>query len=593
MPTNLIHKLRALLFSPNSKLELWARTLYHRASQTRLYFNIQDWLARRSYRKWLKKREREPLPEVEPGKQPKITFLLDGKQRQPADLTITLESIASLVGVSPQVLLVASEPGGFDSITQNLSKNLDMQVITKSQTNLLDAHDGRFVIFCQAGDRFSPSLLKRFSLLLAEYPEVDLVYYDCEVQDPNQPSPAPVFKPPTPSSALCLSYNMFSRGLIQTERLKEILGQINPQDDLLLNEYTVCLKLLEANANFQHLPAVLVSQKKLVKPDSPQAAQVVLDHLSRSGLQSPSATNTPIGARFHWSHALPSLSVVIPTKNNAKLLSPLIQSLLDFKDQYSITINLVDNNSDDPKTLAYYDVIKSEPEIQLLPYQKPFNYSEAINLGVRASDSDLVLLMNDDIEPIDSIWLPEMIQWAQREDIGVVGAKLLRADHTLQHAGIILGLVGFAGHIYLNAPEDYFGLWGSADWYRDLLAVTGACQMMRRAVFDAVGGYDESFQLAFGDIDFCLRVHEQGYLNILTPFASLTHYEGRSRGFVTPVGDILRGYEQFEEYLTHPDPFFSPNLTYTRIPKCALKNSSVEDNRQQIEIRRAFYHKEN
>jgi predicted glycosyltransferase involved in capsule biosynthesis len=123
--------------------------------------------------------------------------------------------------------------------------------------------------------------------------------------------------------------------------------------------------------------------------------------------------------------------------------------------------------------------------------------------------------------------------------------------------------------------------------------VTGACQMLRRAVFNEVGGYDEGFQLAFGDIDFCLRVHEQGYRNIVTPFAKLTHYEGRSRGYVTPVGDILRGYEKFETYLIDDDPYFSPNLTYTRIPKCALKKSSAGDNRQQIEIRRSFYHKEN
>ena len=223
--------------------------------------------------------------------------------------------------------------------------------------------------------------------------------------------------------------------------------------------------------------------------------------------------------------------------------------------------------------MAYYRSIASDPEIQILPYKNPFNYSEAINLGVSQSESDLVLLLNDDMMPVDADWLPEMIQWAQRDEIGVVGTKLLRANHTIQHAGIIMGLVGFVGHIYLNAPEDYFGLWGSADWTRDILAVTGACQMMRRKLFEEVGGYDEGFQLAFGDIDFCLRVHRRGYRNIYTPFAQLYHYEGHSRGYVTPVEDILKGYQEFSPYLTQDDPFYNPNLTYSRIPKCALSEN--------------------
>ena len=152
---------------------------------------------------------------------------------------------------------------------------------------------------------------------------------------------------------------------------------------------------------------------------------------------------------------------------------------------------------------------QKEHQVQVLPYRKPFNFSEAINLGVQATASDLILLMNDDMAPLDALWLPEMIQWTQLEDVGVVGAKLLRANHTLQHMGIIMGLVGFAGHIYLNASEHYCGLWGSSDWYRDLLAVTGACQMMRRKVFEQVDGYDPGFKLAFGDIDFCLRVYNR------------------------------------------------------------------------------------
>ena len=589
MPINLIHKLRALLFSPNSKLELWARTLYHRTSQTKVYFKIQDWLARRSYKKWLQSQARETLPETNPSEQPKITLLLDGCYAQEEDLAATLESISNLEGRQPQVLLITRQPEKLNFITERFNQSLDLKVMIGDRANLLEDIEDGFVIFCQAGDQFFSSLLKRFYLLYKESPDADLIYYDCEIRNADRPNPAPIFKSPTASPALCLSYNMFSRGFIRTARLKEILDQISPQDDLFAKEYYVCLNLLESNANLQHLPNVLICQNTLPKPESSETYQVVLDHLSRSGVQNPSADQTSLGTRFCWTYNKPSLSIVIPTKNNISLLKPLIQSLLEFKDQYFLTINIVDNDSADPKTLAYYDVISPEPDIQILNYRKPFNYSEAINFGVHQSDSDLVLLMNDDMESLDQTWLPEMVQWAQREEVGVVGASLLRANHTIQHIGIIMGLVGFVGHIYLNAPEGYFGLWGSADWYRDLLAVTGACQMMRREVFEEVGGYDEGFQLAFGDIDFCLRVHQQGYRNIFTPFARLYHYEGRSRGYQTPVDDILRGYEKFGAYLTHPDPYFSPNLTDNRIPKCRLGRFSEASRKEQIRIRKRFY----
>jgi len=152
-----------------------------------------------------------------------------------------------------------------------------------------------------------------------------------------------------------------------------------------------------------------------------------------------------------------------------------------------------------------------------------------------------------------------------------------------------MGLVGLAGHIYLNAPDHYQGLFGSVDWYRNYLAVTGACQMVRRELFNEVGGYDEEFQLAFGDIDFCLRIHDIGYRNIYTPFARLYHYEGKSRGYSTPVQDIIRAYNKHEKYLEKHDPYFSPNLTYTRIPKCTTRRTSGENRKQQIEERKKFY----
>jgi GT2 family glycosyltransferase len=180
-------------------------------------------------------------------------------------------------------------------------------------------------------------------------------------------------------------------------------------------------------------------------------------------------------------------------------------------------------------------------------------------------------------------WLAELAQWALLPEIGVVGAKLLHANHTIQHAGIIIGMQGIVGHLYLNAPDHYYGLMGSVDWYRDVSAVTGACQMVRRSVFEELGGYDEEYQLVFSDIDFCLKAIKKGYRNLYDPFATLIHFEGQSRGYRTPINDLARAYE---EWLRKDDPYFSPNLTYTTIPRCQLGPADQNDRFKRMETRR-------
>jgi len=229
------------------------------------------------------------------------------------------------------------------------------------------------------------------------------------------------------------------------------------------------------------------------------------------------------------------------------------------------------------------------PQVSIIPYPKPFNYSEAINLGVHESSSELVLLLNDDMAILDKIWLDELVQWTVKPEIGVVGAKLLRQNRTIQHAGIVIGLSGFAGHIYLNAPENYQGLLGSSNWCRNFLALTGACQMVRREVFNQVNGYDETYRLAFGDIDFCLKVFEKGYLNVYSPFARLLHFEGSTRGYETPIDDTRKGYARLETYLINGDPYFSPNLTNSRIPKCVNDIENKENQKQRIAARKKYY----
>ena len=586
--TTILNKLRSLFLSPDSPFELTLRTFYHKFLSTRIFFYWQDFRAKGSYRKYRVFQERSPLPDIDPvSNQPKITFMLSCLDATTADVQTTLCSIQALHGDHWEVLLVFHE-----NILDTMLSEINDPRIKPTQadlSHLFDMITGEYVVYCQAGDKFADSLLYHFYHSLSSGTRADLTYYDCEYFDEKPARLQPFFKPTAFSPALLLSVNYLSRAFIHWQALEEIWSKTGHNAKLINQEYDLTLRLCESNKVFRHIPNVLLTQKRLSKPDTPELQKILAAYLTRQGLKDVTTSHVATRLRFSWKTGSPSLAIIILSKNNYRFLKSLMPELLAQPYEGLCSIHIVDNGSDDPSTLAYYQEIQQVANISIIPYPQPFNYSEAINLGVANSESDLVLLLNDDMAVTDELWLSELIQWSIRPEVGVVGAKLLRKNRTIQHAGIILGLTGFMGHIYLNAPEHYNGLFGSVDWYRNYLAITGACQMIRRDVFEEVGGYDLAYELAFGDIDFCIKVHEKGYQNVYTPFARIYHYEGSSRGYQTPVDDVLRGYEQLETYLVEGDPFYSPNLTYTRIPKCMVEKHSENQRLRQIQARKNFY----
>jgi len=589
MNSRYLHKLRSIIFSPESKFELWTRTIYHKLAATRIFFWIQDRIAKKSYRRWLaqQKKDIESMPNTFLY-QPRITFLVnasDGSQKQ---LSQTLDSIFTLQGKNLEVLVSLTESQEFLDLPNNRFPHSNLKIITRND-DVPKKITGDYIVFCQPGDHFLKSTLNVFYQQINKDNPADVFYYDCESKDGSHKQSKAFFKPNSLSPSLLLSINYLSRAFIKVATLKQYSVPIYIDNDLLSEEFNILLRLYEAGAVFQHIPSVLVSQIRFASAEMPSIMGVAKKYLLRQELKTVTAHATTYGTRFIWENHLPAVDIIILTKNHFQMLKKLINSIYSFDYQQDIKVKIVDNGSDDHSTLAYYEKIKKTQEIELIPYNKTFNYSEAINLGVSYSDSELILFLNDDMQVINSDWLSELSQWALRPEIGVVGAKLIRANQMIQHAGIIMGLTGFVGHIYLNAPEHYFGLWGSVDWYRDIIAVTGACQMMRREIFQEVGGYDEKFQLAFGDIDFCCRVAESGYRNVYTPFAQLLHYEGSTRGYVTPVPDTLRGYEKLALYLNNEDPYFSTNLTYTRIPKCQIGGFEKDERTAMIRERKKFY----
>jgi len=583
-----------MFIKPGSKLAIQLRTYYHRLQAAPL---VNSWhLARaaNSYLAWRLNQERTPLPVINPQQiKPEVAFFLHFEPDQFDKTVATIHSLLALISPGWKALLITSEDFQ-PTLPVKIATDKRVTLFNLAHTNLSCLYDqvsSDYVIHCQPGDIFHESLLDHFYQYHKSLPKADAFYYDCEYQDKNTSQVLPFFKPSAFSPELLLSVNYPSRGFISTSRVLQLAGKSDKNLSLQNRELDLILRLVENNATFQHIPKVLIRQAELSEPVDIQTDVVISSHLERTGRIDPCIARGEHGTRISWKVSNPSVSIIIPSKNNFHLLSNLVESIISEKDYPNYSITIIDNASDNPELLDYYRSLEKHQNVNIVQYDKPFNYSEAINLGVEKTDSELVLLLNNDMKVIDPWWLSELAQWAMRPEIGVVGGKLLRANHTIQHAGIILGMNGFMGHLYLNAPEHYCGLLGSADWYHNLYAVTGACQMVRRELFNKVGGYDENYRLVFGDVDFCLRVHDLGYRNMFTPFARLYHYEGKSRGYKTPIDDILRGYDQMAGRLKDEDPYFSPNLTYNPIPKCQLGHWTINDRMKNIEARRAIMEK--
>jgi GT2 family glycosyltransferase len=285
----------------------------------------------------------------------------------------------------------------------------------------------------------------------------------------------------------------------------------------------------------------------------------VRDHCEQLGL-SAAVSDTGRGRRIVWPvSGQPTVSIVIPNRDAAAVFTKCVDGLLERTTYEHRQLVIVDNGSVDPDVLSLYESIEGGGHGVIVPFDRPFNFSAACNAGAAAASGDLLLFLNNDVEVIDADWLHELVRWAQRPDIGVVGAKLLYPDGAIQHAGVAFG-IGFVGHMFCGAHEGDSGLFGSTDCYRNYLAVTGACQMMRREVYDRLGGYDERFHLSFSDIVLCMEAWRSGYRVVYTPHARLVHHESYTRKRADRPEDLRLLVEYLEGRGFVEDRYFHPEL---------------------------------
>jgi GT2 family glycosyltransferase len=264
----------------------------------------------------------------------------------------------------------------------------------------------------------------------------------------------------------------------------------------------------------------------------------------------------------------PHITIIIPTKNQVNLLRNCIKSVLEKTTYTSFDVIIIDNGSNDPESIRFLDEVEKDKRIACIKDNRPFNYSALNNLAVSAAKGKYVCLLNNDIEVINSDWLSEMVSIASQPGIGAVGAKLYFPDEHIQHAGVILGVGGVAGHAHKFFFSKAYGYFGRAALMQEMSAVTGACMVVKKSVFLEAGGLDEiNLPVAFNDVDFCLKLKKNGYRNIWTPFAELLHHESVSRGSEDTIEKQMRFQKEVNYMKTkwgsilETDPAYNPNLT--------------------------------
>lgn len=355
-------------------------------------------------------------------------------------------------------------------------------------------------------------------------------------------------------------------------------------------DFDFILRCCEKAQKITHIPKVLYHWRchmdsTAADPSSKAYAyeagrKAVREHYQRLGIDAKvEMTERPGWYRSHVKvQGNPLISVIIPNKDHTDDLELCLFSMTRKSTYRNYEILIVENNSEKEETFEYYKKLPDRyPKARVLTWEKEFNYSAINNFAAKEAKGEYLLFLNNDVEILTPDWMEEMLQNCQQEDVAAVGAKLYYPDDTIQHAGVVLGLGGIAGHIMCRASREDPGYFGRMISVQEISAVTAACMMVKKSDFDAVGGLDETFQVAFNDINLCMKFRAAGKKIIFTPYAELYHYESKSRGLEdTPEKqfrfdkEVKRFQEKWAQQLEMGDPYYSPNLSVTE-GDCSLR----------------------
>lgn len=483
-----------------------------------------------------------------------------------------------------------------------LEKNLGIAQNTNAG---IAASTGEFIAFLDHDDFLEPDALFCYADALNKDKTIDVFYSD---EDKTDEYAAHYFYPHFKSDFnidLLHANNYMCHFLAVRKSLVDTVGGLNEKFDGA-QDYDFVLRLTEHTKKIYHCPRILyhwrcsnqsTAANQGNKMYAIHAGKAALNaHYKRLGWNA-RAQEGAVDGWYQTKFTLkeePLVSILIPNKDHTDDLDVCLNSFFERADYQNYEFIIIENNSVLPETFAYYEKIEKEHDnVKVVYWEAGFNYSAINNFGFKFAKGDYIMLLNNDVELITPDIFQSMLGFCMRPEVGIVGAKLLYNDHTVQHAGVLVGAGGLADHVFKGIHEDDPGYMGRAISSQDVSAVTAACLLVKRSVYEEVGGLEDEFQVAFNDVDFCLKVRKAGYLIVYDADVKLFHYESKSRGmedtterFIRFGNEMMLLNSKWDILSTFVDPYYNPNLSYLEYYKI---NHTIKEVRKQQLIARGEY----
>lgn len=462
---------------------------------------------------------------------------------------------------------------------KKLEKNLGIAENTNAAFAMAS---GDFVGLLDHDDLLAPNALYEIAAALEKEPDIDVLYTD---EDKVRGDSLEHFQPhlkPDFNLDLLRSNNYICHFFVAKRTLvKQVGGFLAAFDGA--QDHDFIFRCVEQAEHIHHIPEILYhwrthQSSTADNPDSKRYAfeagrRAVEANLERCGLKG-QVSHTKDYGFYRVTYPVqgrPFVSIIIPNKDAKEDLEKCVNSILTKSTYENYEILIVENNSAGSEIFAYYKQLSQNPKIRLLRWKHPFNYSAINNYAASKAKGEYFLFLNNDTEVITPGWIEELLGFCQRKDTGIVGAKLYYGNNTIQHAGTVIGIGGIAGHMFVDMDRERSGYMHKASIIQDLSAVTAACMMVKRKVFEQVHGFEEELAVAFNDVDFCLRVRELGYLVVYNPYVELYHYESKSRGTEDSKEKVRRFQSEiefmrcrWEVLLKKGDPYYNKNLSLSK-----------------------------
>ena len=441
---------------------------------------------------------------------------------------------------------------------------------------------GEFMGLLDHDDLLAPNALYEIVNTLQDHPQADALYTDedkvtTDLDEHFQPHLKPDF-----NLDLLRSNNYICHFFVVRKSIVEKAGGFRKEFDGA-QDYDFIFRCTENAREVLHVPEILYHWRthKASTADNPASKMYAFEagkraieaHLERTGTKGTVSHTQDLGFyRVKYPvQGEPLVSVIIPNKDEKETLQTCLESLKKNTSYQNFEIIIIENNSTTGEIFKYYKELSRDQQIHLLRWGKEFNYSAINNFGVAHARGEYLLFLNNDVKSIEPDWMEEMLGVCQRPEVGGVGAKLIYPDNTIQHAGCVIGMGGIAGHMFVDMPADRTGYLHKASLLQDMSAVTAACLMMKKEVFEQAGGFTEELAVAFNDVDLCLKVRKNNHLIVYDPYAKLYHMESKTRGAEDSKEKVRRFQTEIEymrchwmDILKNGDPYYNKNLSLTK-----------------------------